>query len=236
MQSPLHFLIVEDVPWEAELVCRWLKKSFRCEFTCVDRRSEAVRVFRPGRFSAAFVNLCLQHNRTAGLDVIQELRRAQPDLPIIVVSGHDEERLRRRAIECGVEGFFNKEFDSIDAQLVVNLLRLRFAAYQRGRLHVAKSWRTTMWGSVAALGGILFAVPTALILVKSQMPEMAEIVNSIPPKVLGYCILLGAILGPFGTQMMGKVGRDQKEAEKFWEEHSKTCPGHVGPDETETKT
>lgn len=220
--KPLHFLIVEDSPYDVELVCQWLKHEFKgCDLTCVGSVRDALDYFAVGRYAASFVNLTLQHNRLAGIEVIKRFRERETDLPIYVVTGADDERIRRLAIAAGTTGFFLKDFNGTEAQIVRTAILGRKASLEKGGA-VNKSWRTTVWGLVAALGTALSGIPMALLALKGTGPEMAEIVSALPSKLLAYSIFIGMVLAPVGLAMMGKSGRDQKEAEKHWEGYKKT--------------
>ena len=218
----LRFLIVEDSPYDVEMICQWLKREFKgCDLTCVDSVRDALEYFTVGRYAAAFVNLTLQHNRVGGIEVIKRFREQETDLPVYVVTGAEDERIRRMALKAGATGFFLKDFNGTEGQIVRTAILGRKASLEKG-VGVNKSWRTTFWGGFAALGSALSGIPMALFAMKSAMPEMADVVNALPPKLLAYSIFIGMIFVPVGLAMMGKSGRDQKEAEKFWIEQKKT--------------
>ena len=44
----------------------------------------------------------------SGIDLVERLRAARPDLPVVVVSGHEEEMHARRAREAGAAEFLPK--------------------------------------------------------------------------------------------------------------------------------
>jgi len=45
----------------------------------------------------------------SGLDVLADLRKAQPKLPVLVLSMHPENQLAKRALKAGASGYMNKE-------------------------------------------------------------------------------------------------------------------------------
>ena len=45
----------------------------------------------------------------SGLDVIQELKLLQPELPILVLSVHPEDQYAKRVLKAGASGYMNKE-------------------------------------------------------------------------------------------------------------------------------
>jgi len=45
----------------------------------------------------------------SGLDVLRELRRLRPKLPVLVLSVHPEDQLGTRVLKAGASGYMNKD-------------------------------------------------------------------------------------------------------------------------------
>jgi two-component system, NarL family, invasion response regulator UvrY len=45
----------------------------------------------------------------SGLDVLTDLKRLRPDLPVLVLSMHPEEQFGKRSLKAGASGYMNKE-------------------------------------------------------------------------------------------------------------------------------
>jgi two-component system invasion response regulator UvrY len=45
----------------------------------------------------------------SGLDILRDLRRLRPTLPVLVLSMHPEDQLGKRALRAGASGYMNKE-------------------------------------------------------------------------------------------------------------------------------
>ena len=45
----------------------------------------------------------------SGLDVLADLKKAKPELPVLVLSTHPEKQLGKRALKAGASGYMNKE-------------------------------------------------------------------------------------------------------------------------------
>jgi two-component system invasion response regulator UvrY len=45
----------------------------------------------------------------SGLDVLRDLKREQPELPVLVLSMHSEQQYGRRVLKAGASGYLNKE-------------------------------------------------------------------------------------------------------------------------------
>src|SRR4030095_16832656 len=54
----------------------------------------------------ALIDLTLEHS--SGLELIKEMRNQYPDLPVLVLSMHDEMVYGERAIRCGARGYLMK--------------------------------------------------------------------------------------------------------------------------------
>ncbi|MDO8934186.1 MAG: response regulator transcription factor [Rhodocyclaceae bacterium] len=47
----------------------------------------------------------------SGVSLIEKVRQAMPDLPILILSMHDEPALVRQVLQCGVKGYITKNAD-----------------------------------------------------------------------------------------------------------------------------
>jgi two-component system secretion response regulator SsrB len=79
---------------------------------------EVARRLRP---DVAVVDLSLA--RESGLGWLQALRRSCPDLKVIVLSVHDEQAVRRAAVEAGADAFVLKRAIATDLLPAVELVR-----------------------------------------------------------------------------------------------------------------
>lgn len=73
------------------------------------------------RPDVAVVDLSLA--RGSGLGWLRELRQRCPDLKVIVVSVHDEQAVRRAAMEAGADAFVLKRAIATDLLTAVELVR-----------------------------------------------------------------------------------------------------------------
>ena len=63
-----------------------------------------------------------------GLELIQRLRRTNPDLRILIVSGYSEFEYAKRAIELGVDDYLVKPIDGLAFQETLRRIRIRLEA------------------------------------------------------------------------------------------------------------
>jgi DNA-binding NarL/FixJ family response regulator len=68
---------------------------------------EALTLNRTARPDLAIVDLCLDN--TPGLELVRQLHEASPELPVLVLSMHDEALFAERAIRAGARGYIMKK-------------------------------------------------------------------------------------------------------------------------------
>ena len=119
-------LLVDDDADTRLLLRRLLEKThlFRVQeaATLADGRDQAV-----GRFAAVVTDLHLPDGH--GWDLVAELRRARPRLPIVVYSGRDDEESRERCLAAGATEILRKPVRP--AVFVETLVRLTIPAEER---------------------------------------------------------------------------------------------------------
>ena len=75
---------------------------------------EALRLVREQDWDVVVLDLSLGDR--SGLEVLKELKRIRPRLPVLILSMHSEEQFARRAFKAGAAGYITK--DSPRAELV----------------------------------------------------------------------------------------------------------------------
>ena len=58
----------------------------------------------------------------SGLDLLRDLRRVKPDLPVLVLSVHAEEELAVRAIRAGASGYLRKDCSATDLVSAIEVI------------------------------------------------------------------------------------------------------------------
>ncbi|MEM9706719.1 MAG: response regulator, partial [Pseudomonadota bacterium] len=78
---------------------------------------EALRERTP---SLVILDIWLQNSSMDGIEILEELKRAHPDLPVIIISGHGTIETAVAAIRKGAYDFVEKPFTADRLVLVVN--------------------------------------------------------------------------------------------------------------------
>lgn len=107
-------LIVEDDRNDAELMQRTLNKV-GCETTVVQNGEEALKLVQlnPGKFKIMFLDLNLPN--MPGEEVLSTVKKIDPDLHVIIVTGYD----RVAVISTGYYGVVRKPLELDDANRIM---------------------------------------------------------------------------------------------------------------------
>jgi signal transduction histidine kinase/DNA-binding response OmpR family regulator len=108
MNKPLRILLVEDNPGDADLIREMLPGGDDPGFTvhCVTRLADAVSYLRKNETDLALLDLDLPDSR--GIETVRAARRAAPEMPIVVLTGHQDERMGIAAVQGGAQDFLVK--------------------------------------------------------------------------------------------------------------------------------
>lgn len=112
--AKLRFLIVDDHPLFREALQSAVELVYPdAEIVDASSLEEAYRALAENpAFDLALLDLNIPGTR--GFDGIIQLRSRIPQLPIVVVSGHDERRIVQQAISLGASGFIPKSVKKRD--------------------------------------------------------------------------------------------------------------------------
>ena len=128
-ETPLRLLLLEDNPDDAELL-RLALTGFaprNSSVTCVERLADALARIRTDSFDAMLSDLGLPDS--SGSATVQAIAEQAPDLPLVVLTGLEDEDIGRAAIQQGAQDYLVKGQSS--GALMVRTLRY---AIERKRL------------------------------------------------------------------------------------------------------
>ena len=128
-KTHIHVLLVEDSPSDASLFCRIFSLSHQdgWQLIHVERLDDAIELCKDVRFDVVLLDLSLPDSD--GLDTVIDFHRAEPDIPIVVLTGSDDEELALQALSQGSQDYLVK--DQITSQLLMRAIRY---AIERGQL------------------------------------------------------------------------------------------------------
>jgi len=106
--APFKILLVEDSPSDAVLLRESLIQNGqgRFEFTHVESLAEGLDCLRRERFDLLMLDLSLPDS--AGRDTFLRARAEAPDVPIVVLTGFDDESVGLEAVRHGIQDYLIK--------------------------------------------------------------------------------------------------------------------------------
>ena len=124
----IRVLLVEDNPGDARLFTELLRDAGASDLTLVqvDRLAAALDRLRCDSFDVMLLDLSLPD--ADGLDTLVRAHARAPKIPIVVLTGHDDEAVAVRAVRAGAQDYLVK--GHVDGELLVRSIRY---ASERGR-------------------------------------------------------------------------------------------------------
>ncbi|VAW81787.1 diguanylate cyclase/phosphodiesterase (GGDEF & EAL domains) with PAS/PAC sensor(s) [hydrothermal vent metagenome] len=125
------YLMAEDNPADIELVTEMMNQAYCRQYSlvCVDRYALIDYKLSTETFQALILDLNLPDH--SGVENINILSQQYPQLPIIILTGLDDQTLAIEALKNGVQDYLNK--DSLTPELLSRSLRY---AQERKRIEV----------------------------------------------------------------------------------------------------
>src|SRR5438045_8197856 len=117
----IRVLLVEDNQGDARLIQELLRDAGANQVTLVhaDLLSTGLACIAEGGITAVLLDLSLPDSH--GLDTLSRVYSQAPRVPILVLTGHDDEALGLEAVQSGAQDYLIK--GQIDAQLLVRAIR-----------------------------------------------------------------------------------------------------------------
>ncbi len=128
ISTPLQILLVEDDDAYAALVTRMLRSS-SVELVVVDHMKAAIEQLGSRSFDVVVTDLNLPDSR--GFETFQRIIAAAPKLPVLVLTGQDDDTLGLRTVQTGAQDYLVK--DQLTAPI---LMRVLTYAIERKRLQL----------------------------------------------------------------------------------------------------
>jgi len=102
-------LLIEDDPDDALLIQRYLAGSPRltCKVTHVDRLGDGLKILDSVRFDVILVDLGLP-DAPAGIKTFEQAYAHASQIPIIVLTGHDDDTIAVESVQKGAQDYIVK--------------------------------------------------------------------------------------------------------------------------------
>src|SRR5580658_4327337 len=102
-----RILVVDDHPLMREGVARWIEREPDME-VCGEAENAAAGLAMAGKLKPDLILIDISMPGRSGLDFIKDLHALDPDLPVLVLSMHDEDLYANRVLRAGARGYLMK--------------------------------------------------------------------------------------------------------------------------------
>ncbi|MEI7711691.1 MAG: sigma-54 dependent transcriptional regulator [Rhodospirillales bacterium] len=151
-------LIVDDEP-DIRLLIEGILDDEGYETRGAGDSDAALLAFRTRRPSLVVLDVWLQGSRMDGLGLLEAFHREEPDVPIVLISGHGTIEIAVGAIQQGAYDFLEKPFQSDRLLLVIRrALQAAALARENAELRLRAGPEATLTGDSAAMTHLRGAV------------------------------------------------------------------------------
>ncbi len=131
---PHEILIVDDEP-DIRLLVEGILRDEGYDTRQAGDADQALAAFRARRPSLVVLDVWLQGSKTDGIGILRALHREEPQVPVVMISGHGTIEMAVSAIQEGAYDFIEKPFQS-DRLLLVVRRALEAAALARENMEL----------------------------------------------------------------------------------------------------
>ena len=147
---PHEILIVDDEP-DIRLLIDGVLRDEGYDTRQAARFRQALAVFRARRPALAILDVWLQGSKLDGLGILTAFHREEPQVPVVMISGHGTIEMAVQAIQQGAYDFIEKPFESDRLLLVVRrALEAASLARENAELRLRAGPETALTGASAA--------------------------------------------------------------------------------------
>ncbi len=119
--KPIQILLIEDNPGDARLIREILGEETNVAFTLtnVKRLAEGIKLLTTGDIDVVLLDLSLPDSN--GLETFIKIHAGVPEIPVIILSGLNDEEMALRAVHRGAKDYLVKGQD--DVKLLVRAIQ-----------------------------------------------------------------------------------------------------------------
>ena len=179
MPTPMKILMVEDNPGDARLLLEQLKEEGNgtVELSWVDKLEVALEIVERKAYDAVLLDLNLGDSH--GLETFARLHEKAPQLPVVLLTGVEDESTALRAVQTGAQDYLVKGRSSaaaITRALHFAVERNRSLQWHRSKSRHAAGGRTiAVLGVKGGVGATTVALNIAASLSQERLVVAAEL-------------------------------------------------------------
>ncbi len=186
LEQPLTVLLVEDNPGDARLIREMLREGCgdRCRLEHVDRLSLAMDRLSRDRFDLVLLDLSLPDAQ--GLEAFRQLHAHAPEVPVVMLTGLDDEDLARRSVQEGAQDYLPKGDVSAHSLVRSILYAVERAQGEAERAHLLareQAARVEAEAQRARLQAILESAAHGILFVDAETGRLSA--NPAAERILG---------------------------------------------------
>jgi two-component system KDP operon response regulator KdpE len=182
-----RILVVDDDPSIQKLV-RVNLQARDCSVDTAASGEEALEKFKPGDYDLLILDLILPG--LSGIDLCVQIRQ-QSDVPIIVLSAHEDEDLKVRALDSGADDYVTKPFSADELLARFRAVMRRTTAGESSKAQAIHLRDLT----IDLQGRRAFVGDTDMHLTRTEFALLAELAQN-QEAVLTHENLLARVWGP----------------------------------------
>ncbi|MFB3765836.1 MAG: PAS domain S-box protein [Methanotrichaceae archaeon] len=214
MVEPYRILIIEDDPEHAELIKMGFRKHDEFFLDFAETGESGLEMISDGTYDLISVDLVLPG--IGGLDVLVRIRKLDPDIPVVMVSGHGTTEMAVIAFENRATKYVVKSMESFKSlpYIFENLIQeARFKGNERKmRERIERSERIHRNVFENALAGIYILQDGLFRLVN---PKLGEIFGCAPNSLIGTPFW--QLVSPDDMECVSKLEREKEGPAPIYE-------------------
>ncbi len=156
MARPISVLLIEDNPTDSRFMQEIFQETSFSSFllTCADRLQAGIEKVHRGGIDVVLLDLTLPDSQ--GLETFTALHNQIPDLPVIVLTGHDDRDLSVQAVAAGAQDYLVK--GTVDADSLMRVIRYSIERARILKVLVEKEKQLLQTEKLAVMGTMLAGV------------------------------------------------------------------------------
>jgi two-component system nitrogen regulation response regulator NtrX len=158
MPMPHEILIVDDEP-DIRMLVEGILRDEGYDTRQAGDAEAAIAAFRARRPGLVVLDVWLQGSKLDGIGILQTLHGEEPQVPVVMISGHGNIETAVQAIQYGAYDFIEKPFQSDRLLLVVRrALEAAALARENAELRLRAGPETELTGDSSAISALRAAV------------------------------------------------------------------------------
>ncbi len=174
MEEKIKVLIVDDEPRVVEEIKEYLKAKNYLVFSA-DNPSQAFEVLEKNDISILILDIRLPE--MSGLEVLKRVKQQNPDIEVIMISGHGDMNTVIEAMRLGASDYFAKPFRLVEIQNAIQRTR-RFVEMSRKLKEMQAGFDTLSKKLLENIGSQLLGESDSMKRMISMMAKVAQTENT----------------------------------------------------------